>query len=114
MRQFYQTYPKSHALSDKLTWTHYRLLLKIERQEARDFYQIESAKLDEIRRHNHILTPGRYVGMEEEEDDGIPFDEKMRKLTSELSEQMKEGQSLNEEIKNNLAGVGFKIWIKGN
>ncbi len=44
MRQFYQTYPKSHALSDELTWTHYRILLKIGRREARDFYRIESAK----------------------------------------------------------------------
>jgi len=68
-----------------------------------------SATLDEIRKHNHILTPGRYVGFEEEEDDGIPFDEKMKKLTVELAKQMEEGKKLEEEIKKNLGILGFKI-----
>lgn len=48
------------------------------------------------------MTPGRYVGIPEEEDDGIPFEEKMKNLTSTLSEQMKQEQVLNEEIKNQL------------
>ena len=47
----------------------------------------KSATLDEIRQHGHILTPGRYVGAEEVEDDGEPFDEKMARLTAELREQ---------------------------
>ena len=69
----------------------------------------KSAALDEVRKHNHILTPGRYVGVEEEEDDGVPFEEKMKELTSKLKEQMGESKRLDEEIKKNLEGVGFRI-----
>lgn len=43
--------------------------------------------MDEIKENNYVLTPGRYVGVEEEEDDGIPFEEKMKKLTLELKVQ---------------------------
>lgn len=69
----------------------------------------KSAKLNEIEKHGFILTPGRYVGVEEEEDDGIPFEDKMKELTSELSKQMEEGKKLDEEIKKNLEGIGFKV-----
>lgn len=69
----------------------------------------KSAKLEEIEKHGFILTPGRYVGVEEEEDDGIPFEDKMKELTSELSKQMEEGKKLDEEIKKNLEGIGFKV-----
>lgn len=69
----------------------------------------KSVKLEEIRKHGHILTPGRYVGIEEEEDDGVYFDEKMKKLTSELAEQMKKGQKLDERIKKNLKGIGYEL-----
>ena len=69
----------------------------------------KSAKLDEIRKHSHILTPGRYVGVELEEEDDEVFDEKMKRLTAELSEQMKQGQKLDEEIKKNLESIGYKI-----
>ena len=44
MRQFYVTFQKSHALRDQLSWTHYRLLLKVEREEARNFYMLEAAE----------------------------------------------------------------------
>ena len=47
--------------------------------------------------------------MEEEEDDGIPFEDKIKELTSELAKQMVEGRRLDEEIKKNLAGIGFKV-----
>ncbi len=67
----------------------------------------KSATLDEIRKHEHILTPGRYVGAEEEEEDSELFDEKMKRLTSELSKQMEEGKKLNEEIKKNLESIGY-------
>jgi type I restriction enzyme M protein len=67
----------------------------------------KSANLDEIEAQGFVLTPGRYVGIPEEEDDGIPFEEKMKNLTSTLSEQMKQEQVLNEEIKNQL----WKIWF---
>jgi type I restriction enzyme M protein len=69
----------------------------------------KSATLEEVRKQKHILTPGRYVGFLEEEDDGIPFDEKMKELTAQLKEQMEEGKKLDEEIKKNLESVGFKI-----
>ena len=65
--------------------------------------------LDEIRKHGHILTPGRYVGAEAVEDDGEPFDEKMKRLTAELSGQFEKSKGLEEEIRKNLAGVGFKV-----
>ena len=69
----------------------------------------KSATLEEIRKHNHILTPGRYVGMEEEEEYGIPFEDKMKELTSELAKQMEEGKKLDEEIKKNLKRVGYEV-----
>jgi len=69
----------------------------------------KSAKLDEIRKHGHILTPGRYVGAEEEEEDSEIFEEKMKRLTSELAKQMEEGKKLDAEIKKNLEGIGFKV-----
>lgn len=69
----------------------------------------KSAKLAEIEKHNFVLTPGRYVGIPDEEDDGILFEEQMAELTQELGEQMREGAILDEEIKRQLAKVGFKI-----
>ena len=55
------------------------------------------------------MTPGRYVGAEEEEEDTELFDEKMKKLTSELSEQMKQGHKLDEEIKKNIGSIGYNL-----
>jgi type I restriction enzyme M protein len=52
-----------------------------------------AAKLDDIRKHGHVLTPGRYVGAEAPEDDGEPFEEKMRRLAATLREQRKERQT---------------------
>jgi type I restriction enzyme M protein len=69
----------------------------------------KSAPLDEVKKHEYILTPGRYVGAEEEEEDTEVFEEKMKRLTSELSKQMEDGKKLNEEIKKNLEGIGFNI-----
>ena len=65
--------------------------------------------MDEIRKHEWILTPGRYVGAEEEEDDPEEFEEKMSRLTSDLVKQMEDGKKLDFEIKKNLANIGFKI-----
>ena len=59
---------------------------------------------------NILLTPGRYVGAEEEEEDTEVFEEKMKRLTSELSKQMKEGKKLDEEIRKNLRGIGYGFW----
>lgn len=69
----------------------------------------KSASMQEIQKHRFVLTPGRYVGIPDEKDDGVPFEEKMRELTATLEQQMKEGKRLDEEIKKQLANVGFKI-----
>ena len=63
----------------------------------------------EIEKQDYILTPGRYVGIEEQEDDGEPFEEKMDRLTSELSEMFKKSIDLQDEIKHQLAAIGFEI-----
>ncbi|CEE00296.1 putative type I restriction enzyme HindVIIP M protein [Caldibacillus thermoamylovorans] len=69
----------------------------------------KAASIDEVRENDYVLTPGRYVGIEEAEDDGIPFEEKMEQLTSELSELFKESRRLEEEIRKNLGGIGFEF-----
>ena len=67
----------------------------------------KSATLDEVRDQDYILTPGRYVGIEEQEDDGEPFDEKMTRLTSELYGLFEESHKLEEEICRKLAAIGY-------
>ena len=69
----------------------------------------KSADSSEVEKNNFILTPGRYVGVPDEEDDGETFEEKMKRLTKELAEQMKEGKKLEEQIKINLEKVGWKM-----
>ncbi len=69
----------------------------------------KSAKLDEISKHGHILTPGRYVGAEEAEEDEEEFEEKMKKLTAELAEQFKKSKELENEIEKNLGGLGYGL-----
>ncbi|MFO0773212.1 MAG: class I SAM-dependent DNA methyltransferase [Nitrospiraceae bacterium] len=67
----------------------------------------KAAKLDEIRKHGHVLTPGRYVGAEAVEDDGEPFAEKMKRLTTTLREQQQESARLDAAISQNLKGLGY-------
>ncbi|MCX5698645.1 MAG: class I SAM-dependent DNA methyltransferase [Candidatus Omnitrophica bacterium] len=69
----------------------------------------KAVNLEEIRKHAHILTPGRYVGAEDIEEDDELFDEKMKRLTSELSSQFKKSKELEQEIKKNLGGLGYDI-----
>jgi len=69
----------------------------------------QSAKVDEIRKHGHILTPGRYVGTAEVEEDAEAFEDKMKRLTTELSAQFKKSVELEKEIRNNLKGLGCNI-----
>jgi len=69
----------------------------------------KSAKIDEIRKHCYILTPGRYVGTSEVEEDDEIFEEKMKRLTSELSEQFQKSDKLETEIRNNLKNLGYKL-----
>ena len=65
--------------------------------------------LDEIKKQDFILTPGRYVGIEEQEDDGEPFEEKMARLTSELSEMFEKSHELEKEIREKLGAIGYEI-----
>ncbi len=67
----------------------------------------KSASLDEIRKHGHVLTPGRYVGAAPQEDDGEPFAEKMARLSAQWREQQAEAQRLDAAIEENLAKLGF-------
>jgi type I restriction enzyme M protein len=67
----------------------------------------KSAKTDEIASHGYVLTSGRYVGAEEVEGDGEPFDEKMKRLTAKLQEQFKESARLEKAISQNLKGLGY-------
>ena len=67
----------------------------------------KSARLDEVRKHGHVLTPGRYVGAEVQEDDGEPFEAKMKRLVVELRTQQAEGARLDAAIADNLKALGF-------
>lgn len=67
----------------------------------------KAATIDEMRGHGHILTPGRYVGAEDVEEDDEPFDEKMKRLTTTLREQMKESAKLDKIITANLEAIGY-------
>jgi type I restriction enzyme M protein len=69
----------------------------------------KSATREEISSHGYVLTPGRYVGAEEVETDGEPFDAKMRRLTKTLAEQLAEGHKLEKEIRKNLASLGYEL-----
>ena len=67
----------------------------------------KSTATAEIAAHGHVLTPGRYVGAEEIEDDGDPFEEKMPRLVAELHAQFAESARLEEAIRANLKGLGY-------
>ena len=76
------------------------------------FYQdvkgyCKSATIEEVRKNNFVLTPGRYVGVPDEEEDDEAFEEKMKALTQELAEQMKQGLELDKKIKENLKRIGY-------
>ncbi len=69
----------------------------------------QSATLDDIKGHGYVLTPGRYVGAEEVEDDGVPFEEKMAALTAQLYEQFEKSEKLEATIKKNLEVLGYGL-----
>ena len=64
---------------------------------------------EEIKKQDYILTPGRYVGIEEQEDDGEPFDVKMKRLTSELSDMFEKSHELEGEIRKKLGAIGYEV-----
>ena len=67
----------------------------------------KGATLEEVRKHGHVLTPGRYVGAEPQEDDGEPFADKMARLTAQWREQQAEAGRLDAVIEANLRSLGF-------
>lgn len=67
----------------------------------------KSANLEEIKKNGYVLTPGRYVGLADIEDDGISFEDKMQKLSGELREAFTRGRELEKEIEKNLKELGF-------
>ncbi len=68
-----------------------------------------AASLQDIAKQDYILTPGRYVGIEEQEEDGEPFEEKMTRLTSELSGLFVRSHELEEEIRRKLGAIGYEV-----
>ena len=81
---------------------------KSENYEDEKWY-CKSAPLSDIEKHGYVLTPGRYVGITDAIDDGIPFEDKMRELTTKLGDQMAQEKLLDEEIKKQLAKIGFTL-----
>lgn len=69
----------------------------------------KAATMDEVRNNNYVLMPGRYVGTEEEEDDGVLFADKIAALTTKLAEQLDKGHSLEQEIRENLKSIGYEF-----
>jgi type I restriction enzyme M protein len=67
----------------------------------------KAATLDDIKANDYVLTPGRYVGAAEIEDDGIPFEHKMAELTQTLYRQMEEAEKLDAVIRENLETLGY-------
>jgi len=67
----------------------------------------KSVKLKEISRHGHELTPGRWVGAEMQEDDGEPFNEKMKRLVTQLREQQGESAEFHKAVAANLKELGY-------
>ncbi len=79
-------------------------------QEAGEYQDVpgfcKSATLDEVRKHGYVLTPGRYVGAAPEEDDGEPFEEKMKRLVTQWREQVAKARKLDASIEANLKEMG--------
>ena len=67
------------------------------------------AATPDIAKQDYILTPGRYVGIEEQEEDDEPFEEKMRRLTKELSELFAQSHELEAKIKEQLGAIGYEV-----
>lgn len=65
--------------------------------------------LEEIRKHGHVLAPGRYVGAEAQQDDGEPFEEKMKRLVAQLNAQFEESVRLEKAIRENLQDLGYGL-----
>jgi type I restriction enzyme M protein len=92
---------------EKITETYHNWRKSENYQNVKGF--CKSATIEEIEKHNHVLTPGRYVGLEAVEDDGISFETKMAALTSTLKQQIDKEAELNNEIATQLAKIGLTL-----
>ena len=97
----------SEADIEKISNTYHKFVKEENYEDILGF--CKAVTIDEIKENNYVLTPGRYVGVAEKEDDGIPFDETMKTITSELKKQFEESHKLEEEIKKNLEAIGYGI-----
>ena len=70
----------------------------------------KSDTIDEVEKNDFILTPGRYVGIKEEEEDTEPFEDKMERLTTQLKENFQKSKELEEQIKENMKTFGFDLY----
>ncbi|WP_125771127.1 type I restriction-modification system subunit M [Companilactobacillus furfuricola] len=89
------------------TYHSYRGTNDSEYKDVAGFCKIASTK--DIEKNDYVLTPGRYVGLAKQEDDGEPYEVKMERLTKELKEQFNESNKLQKEIKDVLKGMGYEI-----
>ena len=78
-------------------------------EDVNELGKYYAATTEEIAKQEYILTPGRYVGVAEEEDDGVPFSKKMAELTATLKGQFEESHRLEAEIRKNMAALGWEI-----
>ena len=69
----------------------------------------KSATMEDLKKNDYVLTPGRYVGSADVEEDTEPFAEKMERLTTQLGKQFAEGARLEAEIRTQLASIGFEV-----
>ena len=76
-------------------------------EDAKGFCAVVTT--EEIAKQDYILTPGRYVGIEEQQEDGEPFVEKMARLTGELSDLFAQSHKLETEIRQMLGAIGYEI-----
>jgi type I restriction enzyme M protein len=90
---------------EKISSTYHNWLRNNNYEDVKGF--CKSATIEEVAEQDYILTPGRYVGIAEQEEDGEPFDEKMSRLTSELYELFEESHKLEEDICKNLSTIGY-------
>lgn len=82
-------------------------------RDGKDYEDVQgfckSAELEEIRDHEYIVTPGRYVGIEEAEEDSEPFDDKITRLTGNLVDMFAKSHELEDEIKKRLGAIGYEF-----
>ncbi|PVD51083.1 N-6 DNA methylase [Terrimonas sp.] len=103
---------KQRELTDKdiakIADTYHAWRSKAFKEEYKDVPGLcKSANIQEVRKNNYILTPGRYIDFAAQEEDGQAFDEKMQQLTATLKEQMQKAGELDKAIKSNLNKIGY-------